>query len=268
MSRRSQIDVSRQTDHLSCVTFTPSEEQHLTSRGDYGPLIAIVGCDGSGKSTVSEQVLARTRLYGPTEVAHLGKQSGNVGRAVARLPLVGKPLDKVIVRKGATHRKQRDKKAPGILTALVISGFLVRRLLRFRKMMALRRQGLIIVTDRFPQLEISGACDGLGLSVTAPGSAIVRWLARRERAAYEWMTSDRPDLVLRLNVDLETAFARKPDHSRESLARKLAATPLLKFNGAPIVDIDATQPLDDVVAAAKEAVSRMLTERGYTRSSS
>ena len=267
MSRRSQIDVSRQTDHLICATFTPPEEQHLTSRGDYGPLIAIVGCDGSGKSTVSEQVLARTRLYGPTEVAHLGKQSGNVGRAVARLPLVGKPLDKVIVRKGATHRKQRDKKAPGILTALVISGFLVRRLLRFRKMMALRRQGLIIVTDRYPQLEISG-CDGPSLSVTATGNAIVRWLARRELAAFAWMTSYQPDLVLRLNVDLDTAFARKPDHDREGLARKVGRYPLLKFNGAPIVDIDATQPLDDVVAAAKEAVSRMLTERGYTRSSS
>jgi hypothetical protein len=79
------------------------------------------------------------------------------------------------------------------------------------------------------------------------------------------MTSNLPDLVLRLNVDLETAYARKPDHSRESLARKVAATPLLKFNGAPIADLDATAPLDDVVAAAKEAVSRTMFARGYAR---
>jgi thymidylate kinase len=228
-------------------------------------MIAIIGCDGSGKSTVSEEVLTWMNGYGPTELVHLGKQSGNVGRAIARLPLVGKSMDRVIVSKGASHRVSRDEKTPGLLTALVISAFLLRRLHRFRRMMALRSQGRIIVTDRYPQLEISGACDGLGLSVTAPGSAVVRWLARRERAAYEWMTSNLPDLVLRLNVDLETAYARKPDHSRESLARKVAATPLLKFNGAPIADLDATAPLDDVVAAAKEAVSRTMSARGYAR---
>lgn len=228
-------------------------------------MIAIIGCDGSGKSTVSAEILAWLNGYGPTEIVHLGKQSGNVGRAIARWPLVGKMIDRVVVSKGASHRVSRDKKTPGLLTALVIIAFLVRRLLRFRRMLALRRQGWIIVTDRFPQLEVSGACDGLGLSATAPGSVTVRWLARRERDAYDWMTDFLPDLVLRLNVDLETAYARKPDHSRESLARKVAATPLLKFKGASITDIDATAPLEDVVAAATEAVSRTMAARGYTR---
>jgi hypothetical protein len=134
-------------------------------------------------------------------------------------------------------------------------------------MMALRRRGLIIVTDRYPQLELPNAFDGPRLSPTAPGSAIVRWLARREWAAYEWMTSHRPDLVLRLNVDLDTACARKPDHRRESLAAKVIAVPLLKFDGAPIAEIDANQPLDDVLEAAREAVTRLLTECGYTRAS-
>jgi thymidylate kinase len=240
------------------------EEQFLTSQQEFAPLIAIVGCDGSGKSTVSEEVLTWTRGYGPTEVAHVGKQSGNVGRAIARLPLVGQYLNKSIKSRGASHRELRDKKTPGIVTSLVIAAFLLRRLNRFRLMLALRRQGRIIITDRYPQLEISG-CDGLSLSVTASGNAIARWLARRERAAFGWMTSHRPDLVLRLNVDLDTAFARKPDHRRDELARKIEGYPLLKYNGAPIVDIDANQPLDDVVAAAREAVSRTLTERGYSR---
>lgn len=229
-------------------------------------MIAIIGCDGSGKSTVSAEILAWLNGYGPTEVVHLGKQSGNVGRAIARWPIVGKTIDRVIVSKGASHRVSRDKKAPGLLTALVIIGFLLRRLLRFRRMLGLRRQGRIIVTDRFPQLEVPGACDGLGLSATAPGSVIVRWLARRERDAYDWMTDFLPDLVLRLNVDLERACARKPDHSRESLARKVAATPLLKFKGASIVDVDATAPLEDVVAAAKDAVTRTMSAHGYTHS--
>jgi uridine kinase len=32
-------------------------------------LIAVIGCDGSGKTTVSEEVLACIRAYGPAEAA-------------------------------------------------------------------------------------------------------------------------------------------------------------------------------------------------------
>ncbi|CAH1386700.1 thymidylate kinase [Candidatus Nitrotoga sp. M5] len=234
-------------------------------RKELAPLIAVIGCDGSGKSTVSEEILAWVSSYGPAETAHLGKQSGNIGRAVARWPLIGPWLDRLIVRKTDKTRTQRaGKKAPGFFVALVLMAFLLRRLRRFQNMLALRRKGLIIVTDRYPQLDLLGASDSTDLSATASGSAVVRWLARRELAAYEWMTSFRPDLVIRLNVDLDTACARKPDHRRELLRDKVAAIPLLKFNGAPIVDVDATLPLDEVLAAAKTAVTHTLTERGYT----
>jgi len=234
-------------------------------RKELAPLIAVIGCDGSGKSTVSEEILAWVSGYGPAATAHLGKQSGNIGRAIARWPLIGPWMGRVIVRKTDKTRTQRDrKKAPGVFVALVLMAFLVRRLYRFQRMLALRRKGLIIVTDRYPQLDLLGASDSTDLSATASGSAVVRWLARREQAAYEWMTSFRPDLVIRLNVDLDTACARKPDHRRELLRDKVAAIPLLKFNGAPIADVDATLPLAEVLTAAKKAVTRTLNARGYT----
>jgi thymidylate kinase len=234
-------------------------------RTTLAPLIAIIGCDGSGKSTVSEEILNWVQGYGPAVAAHLGKQSGNIGRAIAQLPLIGSLLDKFIARKTDSTRAQREKKTPGLLVALIIYAFSLRRLRRFKRMMAQRHQGLIIVTDRYPQLEFPGAYDGTGLSVTAPGNWFVRWLARRERVLYEWMTSYRPDLVIRLNVDLDTACARKPDHRRELLRDKVAITPQLTFNGAPIVEIDSTQPLAQVLAEAKAAVAKTLATLGYTQ---
>ena len=234
-------------------------------RTTLAPLIAIIGCDGSGKSTVSEEILNWVQGYGPAVAAHLGKQSGNIGRAIAQLPLIGSLLDKFIARKTDSTRAQREKKTPGLLVALIIYAFSIRRLRRFKRMMAQRHQGLIIVTDRYPQLEFPGAYDGTGLSVAAPGNWFVRWLARRERVLYEWMTSYRPDLVIRLNVDLDTACARKPDHRRELLRDKVAITPQLTFNGAPIVEIDSTQPLAQVLAEAKAAVANTLATRGYTQ---
>ncbi|NOS96850.1 MAG: thymidylate kinase [Methylotenera sp.] len=229
------------------------------------PLIAIIGCDGSGKSTVSEEVLTFARRFGAAEAAHLGKQAGNIGRAIANLPLIGGLLGRIIVAKTDKTRAQRDKTSPGIFTALIIYAFSLKRMHRFKRMLALRRHGSIVVTDRFPQLELPGAYDSVELSTTADNGLIVGWLARCELRLYEWMTSYKPDLVIRLNVDLDTACARKPDHRRELLASKIAATPLLKFNGAPIVEIDSTQPLAVVIAEAKAAVAHTLTKRGYAQ---
>jgi thymidylate kinase len=234
------------------------------------PLIAIVGCDGSGKSTVSEELLLWIKGYGPAAAAHLGKQQGNAGRSLASLPLIGKLLGRFIERKASTVRTlQTRNKAPHLFPALVMYAFTLKRVRRFRRMLALLQRGFIVIADRYPQLDFPSAFDGPDMSVTAQdGSQLVHRLAQREQAAFEWMTSYRPDLVLRLNVDLDTACARKPDHLRDALQRKIEITPQLTFGGAAIAEIDASQPLLMVLAAAKEAVAHILSERGYERSES
>jgi hypothetical protein len=64
-------------------------------------------------------------------------------------------------------------------------------------------------------------------------------------------------------VDLDTACARKPDHRRELLRDKIAITPQLTFNGAPIVEIDSSQALPQVIEQTKAAVAKTMAARGY-----
>lgn len=130
-------------------------------------------------------------------------------------------------------------------------------------MLACRRRGLIVLTDRYPQDQIHGAYDGTVFPPNVEGGRFVSWLASRERKAFHWMASHKPDLVIKLNVDLEVACARKPDHKRESLARKIAITPQLTFGGAQLVDIDANQPLEQVLVDAEKAIMDFMTARGY-----
>ena len=234
-------------------------------QAELAPLIAIVGCDGSGKSTVAETALAEAQLYGPAELVHMGKQSGNIGRALENLPLVGDAIGRLIAKKTDSTRAQREKKVPGFLVSLVIFAFFLRRVLRFRRMMKKRKSGLIIISDRYPQLDVPDGYDGTGMSVTAPGNPLVRWMARRELAAVKRMIAYVPDMVIRLHVDIDTACARKPDHRRKLLEGKVTTTPKLKFNGARLVDIDSCQPLDDVLAAARQAVDEALEQRGYAK---
>jgi thymidylate kinase len=232
------------------------------------PLIAIVGCDGSGKSTVSEELLAWiNKDYGPAAAAHLGKQQGNTGRSIANLPVIGGLLGAFIDKRATKVRKFRsEKKAPDTFPAIVMYAFTIKRVRRFKRMLALRQKGTIVIADRYPQLSLPIAPDGPDLDVDAAGNAFVRWLAQRELAHFEWMTSFQPDLVIKLIVDVDTAFARKPDHPREALQRKIGYLPQLTFTNAPIVEIDATQPLEQVLAATRAAVAQTLTERAGTDS--
>lgn len=218
------------------------------------PLIAIVGCDGSGKTTMTEVLQAWLTEFMPTVICHLGKQSGNMGRTLARLPLLGSKMEKSIYTK--VQKAQTDK-GPGTATAIGIYAFVMRRSLRFRRMIRLRQSGNMIIADRFPQIEIPGPMDGLGLA-NARSSGVTGWLARRERRKFEAMAAYLPDLIIRLNVTLEVAYARKPDHRSKSLARKISDLSRLTFQGAPIVELDAGEPLEMVQAKAKEVIAQML----------
>lgn len=225
------------------------------------PLIAIIGCDGSGKSTICEHLVGFVNKYAPATRVHLGKQAGNVERQIVKLPILGKKLGKTIDRNKVRVAKSQVR----FLPALVMMSFVARRLVRFRRMLALRQRGFIILTDRFPQVQIPGAYDGPQLPVNTPGKPFITWLSTREQAAFRWMAGHKPDLVLRLNVDIDVACARKPDHRRESLERKVAITSQLAFSGSQVVDIDVNEPLSDVFISVEQAVSRFLESRGYAR---
>ena len=78
---------------------------------------------------------------------------------------------------------------------------------------------------------------------------------------YQEMVTYLPNLVIRLNVDADTALARKPSHKVDSLRAKVAVTPSLSFNGARIVDIDSRQPYASVLSQARAVAGPIVTGR-------
>lgn len=216
-------------------------------------LIAFVGCDGSGKSTLSTDILAEVSLGRRVELCYLGLGSGAIGERLKRLPVIGVALERRLARR-ARQTRTRGEKIPGLATAIVVYLFSIARLRRFRRMLALRRAGVTVITDRYPQIEVPGFYDGPGLSAGRPGNWAVAALARHERRMYDWMASFRPDLVIRLNVDAETAHARKPEHGYELLRQKVSVTPRLRFGGARIVDLDSRRPYGTVRADVAQIV--------------
>lgn len=226
-------------------------------RGLLAPLIAIIGCDGAGKSTLAADLVSTLSAETETTLCYLGLGSGAIGSKIKGLPLVGPTVERSLARK-ALQTRTKERRIPGLATALVVYGFSVLRRRRFNQAVALREAGVVVVTDRYPQIEVAGFYDGPGLSAARAGSAAVAALATRERRMYERMADCRPTLVIRLRIDLATAVARKPDHDPALLASKIAATDVLTFQGAAIVDIDACAPYADVRRLAMDAVRTII----------
>lgn len=223
---------------------------------DLAPLIAVVGSDGSGKSTLSADLLAHIRQTHRAEAGYLGLGSGEQGRRIGRWPIVGPPLHRFL--DGIADRL-RDPEAPipGQLAARYALRRSHRRWVKFEQLVAQRRAGITVVTDRYPQLEVPGLHDGPILAGRA-GTPRLAAMQAEERALYADMAAYVPTLVIRLHVDVDTVMARKPDHDRELITRKVETVPLLAIGGAPIVDIDATIPYAEELTLATGAVDAAL----------
>ncbi len=221
-------------------------------------VIALTGCDGSGKSTLAADLVNHLREQGPTEPLYLGQSSGRIGEWIATLPLIGPPISRYLVRK-SERVHDRPSSPPSSVTALAIYLLSRWRAHKFRRMLALCRRGVLVVTDRYPQAEIPGFLfDGPQLAKTQGGNWWVRALRTREQKLYTWMAASVPMLVIRLNVDVETAHARKPDHKLAALREKIAAWPHLRFNGARILDLDAREEACVVLDSSLRAVHAAL----------
>jgi thymidylate kinase len=86
-------------------------------------------------------------------------------------------------------------------------------------------------------------------------SAWRRRAAQRERAAFRLSELVPPDLVIKLHVPPEVALTRKPETPREQVLRGTRLVRDLTWPATTrVVDLDATQPLDQVILRAKRAV--------------
>jgi hypothetical protein len=230
-----------------------------------GSLIAFVGPDGSGKTTVSRRTERWLSPHLDTLPVYFGSGDGTV--SLLRLPLW-------LAARTAGRRARRcagplfpqDGQQTVRAAATRSLGLVARALwaltLSYEKRAKLRRawraheRGMIVICDRFPQNQVMGFMDGpLLFHWQHSRSRFLRALARWEQAPYAWAEAHPPDLVVRLDVAPEIAVRRKPDMGLAENGKRNDASRSLRYPAqTAVAAVDAGAPLDEVLLEVKGLV--------------
>ena len=222
-----------------------------------GLLVAVVGADGSGKSTLTRGLASWLAWKVDARVIYFG--SGDGQTSLLRRPLRA-GLGLWLALRGSRRRSRAHagiETRARVVWALVLAAEKRRTL---RRAWRARNLGIVVLCDRFPQSQVAGLNDGPLLERWRTSRS--RWrraLARWEGVPYRWAEAQPPDLVLKLHVSPEVARSRKPDMDLEELERREATVEGLRYPaGTRVVDLDARRPWPAVLLDARRQVWSML----------
>ena len=218
-----------------------------------GTLVAVIGSDGAGKSSVSG--LLYSWLTHKLDVIPIYFGSGDGQSSILRWPL------KVILgftRGRSSSRpldpQERRTREIGFARAVWAVALAREKRSKLRKAVRARERGFIVICDRYPQTQVDGVNDGpLLWRWRTSTSRLKRALARWEDGIYTVAANVPPDVVVRLLVTPETAATRRPGDDPAELEFRTQLVRNLRFDTARfgVIDIDADGDLDSVALEVK-----------------
>jgi thymidylate kinase len=233
--------------------------------------VALVGCDGAGKTTVARRL--EGELERPIRYLYMGVSADSSNRSLPTTRLAhrikraaGAPPDTRGPRETLEETKAKEADAPkslpkrarkSVRSTLRLTNRLAEEWYRQVLAMVWARRGAIVIFDRhfvadYHAYDMSGQA---------------RTLSRR---LHGWLLSrayPKPDLVIYLDAAPEVLYARKGEGTLQSLARRRTEYLGLGEVAEHFAVVSAEMPLDDVVAEVAglvrefDATRRITTDR-------
>jgi thymidylate kinase len=230
-----------------------------------GAVIAFVGPEATGKSTLLSEISHWLGEHFAVERIHAGKPTSTTLTALPNLllPVLRSMLPayrstRLETKYSASKRSVKSNNNFPLIYAVrsVLLAYDRRSLLT--RAFGRAANGTIVLCDRYPSLR-SGAPDSPQLSHLAvpPGKySVRRLLARVEARLYREIPP--PDLVIYLSAPLEVTVLRNVTRSKKEpedyVRRRHAQSSNLEFGRTPIYKINTDQPLDQTVLEVKKAI--------------
>ena len=223
-----------------------------------GAIVAIIGSDGSGKSTQSQRLLNWLHYKLDAHLLYMGSGDGQTGLANS----LRKALSRMW-KKRKIHNTELKKTMPAGGAApfslklwRLFDLLLLRRKLRLvRRARLMANAGSIMLLDRYPQSRFPGISDG----PRQQHGYGFRWAARMEQRLLAEAEQLGPDMVIKLRVSPDVASTRKPDHDANVIRRKCQIIDELSFPRSETLVLDADAPLESVTLAAQAGLWRFIS---------
>ncbi|THU39361.1 hypothetical protein FAM09_12685 [Niastella caeni] len=204
-----------------------------------GKIIAFVGSDGAGKSTLCKDVIKWLTFKIDAHYFYFGKR-----------PFI-KSNDKQLFSKtdflfnnGIFSRYFR--KMAGSFYYLLLTNKKI-NMLRLGKQVS--KKSSLVICDRFPQKDIMGFFDGPKLQTEKRS-----WLSGFEMKQFQKLFLTGNDVVFRLNLSAEVAARRKPDHDYKLIEQKCINLSSITYGSAKVIDVDAEKPYGQVLLEIKRRI--------------
>jgi thymidylate kinase len=222
-----------------------------------GVMIAIIGADGSGKSTLCQELAKWLRFKLDVHQLYMGSGNGGGWLQAIRRHVTATLRSRKGKRKALNKGGDRVSSVWEKLYHLLDLHLMRRKLRMLRLGRKMADGGSIILLDRYPQGQVNGISDGPRLQ----NGRGFNWAAEAERRLYEEAAGIGPDMLIRLRVEPGTAQLRKPDHEIHAIALKCQIIDDLDFPQSKVINIDANEAYSSVLMNAKHAVWQFLTKQ-------
>jgi thymidylate kinase len=212
-----------------------------------GFTVALIGCDGAGKTTVARALERETDL--PVRYLYMGVSAASSNRLLptTRLAHAVKRARPAPAPRTGVGRRARRATRSWLRLANRVAEEWYRQLIAAINM----RRGRIVVFDRHFTADYHAS----------DVAAADRTLSRRVHGFLLQHAYPKPDLVIFLDAPPEVLFARKGEGTVASLARRSAEYRRLGAGLERFAIVEATQPVADVVSR----VAGIIREEGALR---
>ncbi len=235
--------------------YTDSNNTFLRRRSaSGGVLISFLGSDGSGKSSSIKEINEWLKKVMDVRIFYLG--SGDGKSSLLRLPLI--LIKKVLQKKKIINKTNNitnknleiNEKKIGFVQKMWIYTLSKERIKKLKQAFRCKTRGYVVLTDRYPQDEFPGLCDGRRL-YNFNGIA-----ARKERECYRIARMCPPDVAIKLIVSPEEAIKRKPDEIDYEISKNLTERikKITFNNNTKCVEVNSDKTQQDVILEIKKII--------------
>ena len=220
-----------------------------------GLLMAIVGGDGAGKTTVVNEVYKWLSSDFNVHIFHMGKPKWSLFTVLIR---GGLKIGSLLGFYPFMRSEIRYTKDPNLL---VFPGYpwLIReictardRFITYKKARRLATNGKLVILDRFPlsQIKFMDGPQVARMTASIPKTRLVKFLINLELSFYQKIAL--PDLIILLRADPDIAVQRKIDEVDHEVRSRSTEVWEIDWAETPVIVVNANNSKEEVLGDVKE----------------